>query len=56
VNLVLAVAGEVALDGEGELGEVGVADDAAELAFGFEHSGGGPAQGHVAGLPVFDVA
>ena len=52
----VTVAGDVAFDGEGELGEVGVADDAAELAFGFEHAGGGPAQRHVAGLPVLDVA
>jgi hypothetical protein len=48
--------GEVAFDGERELGEVGVADDAAELALGFEHPGGGPAQRHVAVLPALDVA
>jgi hypothetical protein len=33
---------DVAFDGNGELGDVGVADDAAELALGFEHAGGGP--------------
>ena len=44
------------LDRDGELGEVGVSDDAAELAFGLEHPGRGPAQRHVAGLPVLDVA
>ena len=31
-------------DRDGEFGEVAVADDAAELAFGFEHAGGGPAE------------
>src|SRR4029450_546346 len=31
-------------------------DDATELAFGFEHPGGGPAKAHVAGLPALDVA
>ena len=39
---------ELFLDDEGELGEVGVADDAAELALGFEHPGGCPAQAHLA--------
>ena len=29
----------VALDGDGELGELGVADDAPELSLGFEHAG-----------------
>jgi hypothetical protein len=48
--------GAVAFDGVGELGEVGVADDLAELAFGFEHAGGRPAQAHVPGLPALDVA
>jgi len=33
-----------------------VADDLSELAFGFEHPGGGPAQAHVAVLPALDVA
>jgi len=47
---------DVALDGEGELGEVLDADDLAELALGFEHAGRGPAQTHVAGLPALDVA
>jgi len=36
--------------------EVLVADDLAELALGFEHPGGGPAQAHVAGLPALEVA
>jgi len=36
--------------------EVLVADDLAELALGFEHPGGGPAQAHVAVLPALDVA
>jgi hypothetical protein len=52
----LAAAGEVALDRDSELGKVGVADDPSELPFGFEHPGGGPAQAHLAGAPVFDVA
>ena len=51
-----ALGGEVAFDGEGELGEVGVADDLAELGLGLEHPGGGPAQAHVTGLPALDVA
>jgi hypothetical protein len=38
----------LALDGVGEASEVGVSDDAAELALGFEHPGGGPAQAHLA--------
>jgi hypothetical protein len=48
--------GEVAFDGDGELGEVGVADDLAELALGFEHPGGGPPEAHVAGLSALDVS
>jgi hypothetical protein len=40
--------GDVCFDGERERGEVGVADDLAELALGFEHPGGRPAQAHVA--------
>jgi len=51
-----AAGGEVVLDGQGEGGEVLVADDLSELAFGFEHPGGGPAQAHVAVLPALDVA
>jgi hypothetical protein len=35
--------GDVALDGQSEVGEVLGADDLAELALGFEHAGGGPA-------------
>jgi hypothetical protein len=35
-----------ALDGQRELGEVSAADDATELALGFEHAGGGPARAH----------
>jgi hypothetical protein len=31
---------DVAPDGEGELGEVGVADDAAKLPLGFKRPGG----------------
>jgi hypothetical protein len=42
--------GEVSFDCEGEVGEVAVADDPAELAFGFEHAGGRPAQSHLARL------
>src|SRR5215210_6974595 len=38
------------------MGEVLVADDLAELGFGFEHAGGRPAQAHVAVLPALDVA
>ena len=51
-----ALGGDVALDGDRELGEVGEADDLAELLLGFEHAGGGPAQAHVAVLPALDVA
>src|SRR5215208_2112656 len=51
-----AFGGDVALDGDGELGEVWVTDDAPELVLGFEHAGGGPAQAHVAVLPAPDVA
>src|SRR3954471_2371463 len=47
---------ELTLDRGDELGEVGVADDAPELSLGFEHPRGGPAQAHVARLPVLDVA
>jgi len=47
---------EVALDGERERGEAAVADDLPKLPFGFEHSGGSPAQAHVARLPALDVA
>ena len=53
--LVIA-SGELPLDSEGELGEIAVADHLAELPFGFEHPGCGPAQAHVAGLPALDVA
>jgi hypothetical protein len=38
----------VATDRDGEPGEFAVADDPAELAFGSEHAGGGPAQRHLA--------
>src|SRR3954453_18626382 len=48
--------GDVAFDGESELGELGVADDLAELALGFEHPGGRPSEAHVARLPTLDVA
>jgi hypothetical protein len=44
----IARAGQIALDRDGQLGEVAVADDAPELALGFEHSDGGPAQAHLA--------
>ena len=37
----------MALDAGGELGEVGVADDRAELLLGVEHPGGGPALRHM---------
>ena len=43
-------------DCDADFGEVAVADDAAELLFGFEHSGRGPAEAHLAGLPAFGVA
>src|SRR3954452_6164689 len=57
VNVVCgALDGDVAFDGDGELGEVAVTDDLAELRLGFEHAGGGPAQAHVAVLPALDVA
>ena len=46
----------VALDLDDEFGEVGVADYAAELPFGLEHAGCGPAQRHLPGLPAFHVA
>src|SRR3954470_22916866 len=48
--------GDLALDGDGERGQLGVADHAAELPLGLEHPGGGPAQAHVAVLPTLDVA
>lgn len=35
---------EVALERDGELGEIAVADDPPELALGFEHTGGGPSE------------
>ena len=38
---------ELSLGGEGELGEVAVADHPAELAFGFEHPGGRPSERHL---------
>src|SRR6266545_7579140 len=47
---------ELALGGESELGEVAVADDAAELPLGFEHAGGRPSECHLARAPVLDVA
>jgi hypothetical protein len=52
----LAGGGDVVLDGDGQGCEVLVADDLAELGFGFEHAGRRPAQAHVAVLPVLDVA
>jgi hypothetical protein len=36
--------GELAFDGDGEFGEVAVADDLAKLAFGLQDAGGCPAQ------------
>jgi hypothetical protein len=42
-----AVGRDVALDGEGELGEVALADDLAETLLGFEHPNGGLARAHV---------
>ena len=45
-----------ALDGESELGQVGVADDLAELLLGFEHPGSRPPEAHIAALPALDVA
>ena len=44
------------LDRDGEVRQPAVALDFAEAALGFEHAGGGPAQAHVAELPVLDVA
>ncbi len=46
----------IALDGDGERRELGVADHAAERLLGLEHPGGRPAQAHVAVLPALDVA
>jgi hypothetical protein len=39
-----ALGGEVALDAGGEVRQVAVADDLAELLLGFEHPRGDPAQ------------
>jgi L-arabinose isomerase C-terminal domain len=50
-----SLGGDIVLEGDGELGEVAVADDAAELGFGFDHPGGGPAQAHVAVLRAGEV-
>ncbi len=47
--------GDIALDGEGEPGQMLVTDDPPELALGLEHPAGGPAQGHLARLPALDV-
>ena len=46
---------ELALGGEGELGQLAVADDAPELTLGFEHPCRRPAQRHLARLPALDV-
>ncbi len=48
--------GEIALDRQGQRGELLVADDPPELALGLEHPGGGPAKGHLARLPALGVA
>src|SRR3954469_17929685 len=50
-----ALLSDVCFDGDGEARQVLVADDLAELALGFEHPGGGPAQAHVSVLPALDV-
>src|SRR5215210_2316574 len=50
------VTSDVALNGDGERWQLRVADHASELALGFEHPGGGPAQAHVSVLPTLDVA
>ena len=47
---------EVGFDVDGELGESVVVLDFAKAAFGVEHPGGGPAQAHLLGTPVLDVA
>ena len=52
VGVRLTAAEQVVLDRDRELGEVAVADDPAELLFGFAHAGGGPAQSHLALGPV----
>jgi hypothetical protein len=41
---------ELALGRPDALGEVGVADDVAEVVLGLEHAGAGPVQAHVARL------
>src|SRR5437588_5429086 len=45
---------QLTFDCERESGEIGVADDATELALGFEHPGGGPAQAHLARFSIID--
>jgi len=55
-GLLFVAAGEVAFDRDGELGEPSVALDFAESGLGLEHPGGGPAQAHLSGAPVLDVA
>jgi hypothetical protein len=45
----------VVFDRDDERGEVAVADNLPELAFGFEHVCGGSAQRHLARGPAFDV-
>jgi hypothetical protein len=48
--------GEVALDRDNEFGEVSVAGDAAEPAFGFDHPGSRSPERHLARPPALDVA
>ena len=48
--------GGVFVESAPERGQVEVSVHAAELLAGLGHAGGAPAQRHVAGLPVFDVA
>src|SRR5665648_613923 len=48
--------GDMRVERGAQRGQVQVAVDAAELAAGFDHSGGAPAQCHGAVLPVLHVA
>jgi len=51
-----APGGDVGFDSQSELGELGEADDPAELALGLAHPDGDPAQAHVAVVPALDGA
>lgn len=47
-SALVAGLGDLCFDCERELGEVCVTDDAAELALGLKHPGGGPSEAHLA--------